>query len=321
MLDARPKALARSPRPAPTPTLASSVGLTAVLGGERHTRQQTRPSLDSPTVRVEVTTEPPAKARADLEALGLFEGEQLPQPYAELAGAGDVRAAFRKLTLLRPDPERRLLVVGLGKRTELEPERLRVAAALSVAEAGRYDARTLAWTLPEAPQAGPAELAAGLTDGAVLASFRFDRFKPRDPSDPPPARLERLVLAVPNGAGQIEPAVAAARVSSEAANRARELQALPSNVVTPSYLADRAREIAGGHEALSAAILDRAEVAELGMGGLTAVARGKRRGAAADHASLRAIGRRPGRRSGWSARRSPSTPAGSRSSPRPRWRR
>ncbi len=225
-------------------------------------------------MRVEVTAEPPVRAQAGLEALGLFEGEQLPEAYRELAGAGDVRAGFRKLTLLRPDAERRVLVIGLGKRAELEPERLRVAAALAVAEAGRYEARALVWTVPEAPQASAAELAAGLTEGTVLASFRFDRFKSRDSDDPPPARLERLVLAVAGGAEGIEPAVAAARVSSEAANRARELQALPSNVVTPSYLADRAQEIADGHQALSATILGRAEVAELGMGGLTAVARG-----------------------------------------------
>jgi leucyl aminopeptidase len=223
-------------------------------------------------VRVETTTDPPADLEADLEAIGLFEEEPLPEPYREVAGAGDARAGFRKLTLLRPEAQRRVLVIGLGKREELEPERMRVAAALAVAEAGRYDAKTLAWALPEAPRAGAAELAAGLTEGTVLASFRFDRFKPRDPDDPPPTRLERLLIAA--GGDQLEPAVVAARVSSEAANRARELQALPSNVVTPTYLADRAREIADGHEALSATILDRAEVAERGMGGLTAVARG-----------------------------------------------
>ena len=35
-----------------------------------------------------------------------------------------------------------------------------------------------------------------------------------------------------------------ARVGAEAANRARDLQNLPANVVTPTYLADRARELA-----------------------------------------------------------------------------
>jgi leucyl aminopeptidase len=225
-------------------------------------------------VRVEVTTEPAPALGADLEALALFAEEQLPEPYRAVAGAGDVRAAFRRLTLLRPDARRRVLVVGLGERAELGPERLRVAAALSVAEAERYDARTLAWTVPEGPRAGVAELAAGLTEGTVLASFRFDRFKPEPADDPPPPRLQRLVVAVDGGAEAVERAVGAARIAAEAANRARELQALPSNVLTPLQLAERAREIAAAREALSVVTLGRAEIEELGMGGLAAVAKG-----------------------------------------------
>jgi leucyl aminopeptidase len=222
-------------------------------------------------VRVEVTTQ--TAPRAGLEALALFEGEQLPEPYREVPGAGDARAGFRKLTLLRPDNERRILVVGLGKRAELEAERLRVAAALSIAEAGRFAVQTLAWTVPEAPQGDAADLAAGIVEGAVLASFRFDRYKARDPDDPPPPSIKRLVLVAADTAA-VEPACSTARISSEAANRARELQALPSNVATPTYLADRAGELAAADASISVETLGRAEIEQRGMGGLTAVAKG-----------------------------------------------
>src|SRR5204863_8782100 len=125
---------------------------------------------------------------ADREAPGLLEGQQLPEAYLALPGAGDGKAGFRKLALLRPENGRRVLVVGLGKPSELNAERLRVAAALSVAEAGRYEARTITWALPDAPGAvaTPPELVTGLVEGAILASFRFDRFKSRDAGDPPP---------------------------------------------------------------------------------------------------------------------------------------
>jgi len=227
-------------------------------------------------VRVEVASEPFAEVRADLQALALFEGDELPAPYREAAGARDARPANRKLTLLRPDPERRLLVLGLGKREELEPERLRVAAALSVAEASRYDARSLAWALPErrTGAATASELAAALVEGAILASFRFDRFKSRDPENPTPASMERLTVVADEDAEGLPPALEAARISSEAANRARELQALPSNIVTPAYLADRAHEIAAAHEAIAVEVIGRDEIAERGMGGLAAVAKG-----------------------------------------------
>ncbi len=223
-----------------------------------------------------MTDKPFAGVEADLHATGLFDGDELPEAHRDLPGARDVKTAFKKLTLLRPERPERLLVVGLGKREDLDAERLREAAALVVAEASRYEAQTIAWALPEAPDDHPAPdaRAAALVEGTVLASYRFDRFKSRDPEDPPPPRLERLLLAAGDDASAVAQAAEVARVASEAANRARELQGLPSNVVTPSYLADRAREIADAHEAITAEVLGREEIEQRGMGGLAAVARG-----------------------------------------------
>jgi leucyl aminopeptidase len=117
-----------------------------------------------------------------------------------------------------------------------------------------------------------ARSAAALVEGTELATYRFDRYKGSDGDDEPRPRIESLALV-----GVSEPAGEAARVAlvaARAANRARELQNLPANVVTPSYLADRAREIASAHERVSAEVMDRAEVEKLGMGGLVGVARG-----------------------------------------------
>jgi leucyl aminopeptidase len=226
-------------------------------------------------VRVDVTSKPFAGIDADLHAMALFEGEELREAYRDLPGAGDVKAGFKKLTLLRPERERRLLVIGLGKRDDLDAERLRVAAALALKEAGGLEARSIAWALPEGEGGpGPEARAAALVEGAVLAAYRFDRFKSRDADDPPPPRVERLVVCVDERADAVAPHVETAQVAAEAANRARELQDLPSNVVTPSYLAERAGEIAAAHEAVSVEVLGRAEIEERGMGGLAAVSKG-----------------------------------------------
>src|SRR4029078_400844 len=61
---------------------------------------------------------------------------------------------------------------------------------------------------------------------------------------------------------------------AEAQNRARDLQSLPSNVATPSYLARRAREIASGHRTVTDGVVDRRQMIEKGMGGLVAVSQG-----------------------------------------------
>ena len=163
-----------------------------------------------------------------------------------------------------------MLVVGLGSRDEFEPERARVAAAVASREAASLEARTLAWVVPDEGEA--ASVAAALVEGTVLASYRFDRYTAAAPDDEPRPSVESLtILGADAAAGD---AAREALIAAEAANRARELQNLPANVVTPSYLAERAQEIASAHDTVTADVMGRAEVEALGMGGLIAVARG-----------------------------------------------
>ena len=225
-------------------------------------------------MQIDVTESPLAEVDADLHVTGLCDGEELPEPIASAPGAGEVKTAFKKTATLRLEGGRPQLIVGLGKREELDAERLRVAAAIATKEAGRLDARRLAWAPPVATAAGGhGEVAAALVEGTVLASYRFDRFRSRDPEDPPPAAVEELILAGADAA-VIGADVEAARVASDAANRARELQSLPANVLKPEDLAERAREIASAHDSVSVEVLGREEIAERGMGGLAAVSSG-----------------------------------------------
>jgi leucyl aminopeptidase len=209
---------------------------------------------------------------ADVHAIALPDGAQLPDELTALAGADDVRTGSGKLTLLRGERPARLLVAGLGPADEVDAEALRVAAARVAKEAAQLEARTLAWAVPELPEVSAVAAAAALTEGTILASYRFDRFR-SDDSDEPKPRLERLAFA-----DAADPAIASAvdvaRVAATAANRARELQHLPANHATPSFLAARAEEIAAAHDAVEATILGPEEIAERGMGGIVAVSQG-----------------------------------------------
>src|SRR5687767_1798520 len=143
---------------------------------------------------VETTAAPLAEAEADLHVLALADGEELPSELADAPGAADVKTAFKKLAVVRPGSPERLLAAGLGKPDDVDAERLRVAAALAVKQAGRFDATTIAFALP-ASGPGDEAAAAALVDGAVLASYRFDRFRSRDEDDPEPPGLERVVVS------------------------------------------------------------------------------------------------------------------------------
>ena len=56
------------------------------------------------------------------------------------------------------------------------------------------------------------------------------------------------------------------QVAAGAANAARDLQNLPANVATPTFLAGRATEIADAYESLEVELLDREAIVARGMG-------------------------------------------------------
>jgi leucyl aminopeptidase len=218
-------------------------------------------------MKVEVKQVELRDAGSDLVVVGLSEVGKLPAPIAAAAGADTAKAGFKKLSLLRPEGFPPVLAVGLGERDELDAERLRVAAAVAAKEAGRLEARSLAWALPELDDSGAA--AEALVTGTILAAYRFDRFKSGDGDDSP--RLDSLTLLAP---AEVADAAERARIAAEAQNRARDLQSTPANFATPTFLAERAEEIAAGSDALSVEVLGRAELEEKGMGGLLAVSQG-----------------------------------------------
>jgi leucyl aminopeptidase len=221
-------------------------------------------------VRVEVDEVAPEQVDADLLCLGLFEGDEIPQRLADAPGADDAKPTYKKLAVLRPARPQRVAVVGLGSREEFAPERARVAAALATRRAASHEAKEVAWLPPDGGEA--AAVAAALVEGTILAAYRFDRYKQAGAGDEPPPRIEKLTLL--GSQQELSDAAEGARVAAEAENRARELENLPGNVATPTFLAERAREIAAGDQRVSAEVFGRVEFERLGMGGLAAVSRG-----------------------------------------------
>jgi leucyl aminopeptidase len=217
-------------------------------------------------MKVELSQGEPTSAAVDLVAIGLVEGGELPDAVASTRGANAAKGELKRLSLLRPDDSPPVLVVGLGKRDELNAERLRVAAAVAAKEAKRLEASSIAWALPDGADAAPAE---ALVTGTILAAYSFDRFRKGDGEDA--GALQALTLL---GPAELAAAVETARIAAEAQNRARDLQSTPANVATPSYLADRAEEIAASADSLSAEILGPEEIAAKKMGGLLAVSQG-----------------------------------------------
>jgi leucyl aminopeptidase len=182
--------------------------------------------------------------------------------------SGEARTGLGKVAVVHEEDgngeRRRVILVGMGKRNELNGEKVRVAAAAVAARAKEIGTRSLSWE-------APGGLAAPVVEGTLLKLYEFDRFKTKDDKDEEPAGVTSLELAGEDVAAE---AVSEAAVGARAVNRARDLQNLPSNVANPEFLAERAREIADAYDNLEVEVFGREAIAEMGMGAFTAVAQG-----------------------------------------------
>ncbi|HEX6458721.1 MAG TPA: leucyl aminopeptidase [Thermoleophilaceae bacterium] len=207
----------------------------------------------------------PGDTDADTRVVGLFEGEQLDEPgLKELSESGEAKGGFKKLAVTHVDGKR-VVVVGLGKRDEMEPDRARTAAAVAAARASEVGARSLSWAAPSP------ELAGAIVEGTLLKLYKFDRFK----SSNDDSNSDSITsLEVSSEDADVDDAVSEGHVRADATNRTRDLQNLPSNVATPEFLENRAREIADDHDFLEFESFGRDEIESMGMGAFTAVASG-----------------------------------------------
>src|SRR5215211_3929979 len=219
-------------------------------------------------IQVRARSGAPQETDADTRVVGLFEGEAPDDDAAgPLAESGEAKGGLRKLAVTHEDGGRRVIVVGLGKRDEFDHESARVAAGAAAQRARELGANALSWTAPEAA-GGPGPL----VEGTLLALYEFKQFKSNNDEDG--AAIGSLEV-VSDDAHAAE-AVEQARIRAEAANAARDLQNTPSNVATPTFLADRARELADTHDSLSFEAFGPDEIESRGMGAFAAVARGSR---------------------------------------------
>ncbi len=176
-----------------------------------------------------------------------------------------------------------ILAVGIGKKDICSLETLRRAAASAVKAAASIRARTLALVEPD-KESFPrgvvpvghdhaTAVAGALTEGALLAAYRFDKYKAIEPDS-----YRGLVsLTVVTGYASRLPGcsrgVREATVVCEAAWLARDLSNAPGNEIYPETLASRAKK-SGRRSGFRVRVLGEHDIEKLKMGGLLGVARG-----------------------------------------------
>ena len=225
----------------------------------------------------------------DAIIVSIFEEEPLQSAAAEVDAAlegaisalresGEITGKLNEVTVLYTLgklPAQRVAVVGLGKREELELDRIRQAAAVSSQRLRKAKARRLASVVHGAGLGSiePEQAAQAVVEGTLLGLYEFRTYKTEDEEDH--SEVEELVLIEQEKTKQaaLERGVEVGQITAEATNLVRDLVNTPANDLTPTKLAQRAQEIAAT-VGLECEVLGREQMAELGLNLLLGVAQG-----------------------------------------------
>jgi leucyl aminopeptidase len=182
---------------------------------------------------------------------------------AEFAGKPD---QLLELSTLGRTKAKRIFLVGVGDKRQLDEARLLAATATLARSANCANAKSMALSLPEA-----AELRVA-AQGVTLGAYRFTRYLTGD-RKPKTELGEVRLFKAGKGSGADKAEIALGVALAEAVCIARNAVNEPPNELYPEKLAELARKIAKQHK-LQITVLDKKGIAQAGMKLHSAVGQG-----------------------------------------------
>ena len=220
---------------------------------------------------MKITTERKPLEKVETEALivPVFEGRKEERfGAASLFETREIEGKSLELTLLHHPPgvaADRVLLAGAGKPERWDAAELRRLAGAAVRHLRAKSMKRIALALEDGPASG--ELVRAAVEGAILADFDPDRYKTGNDK-----KAVDSFAVVANGPG-VDEAAEQGKIIAEAQNFTRTLVNEPGNRLTPSQVAEAARQMAAEF-GLSCEVLEQPQMAKLGMGALLGVAQG-----------------------------------------------
>jgi leucyl aminopeptidase len=192
--------------------------------------------------------------------------------------SGDLQGGPGATLLLRNLPgvaTERVLLVALGPERGLDEIRYHAALAAAiqgVLATGAQDATLCFEEIPVEGRDGAWKIEQAVR-AVMERTYRFDRLKSGTRRAKPP--LQKVSFHVAGRSRSATDAVRRGAAIAEGITLAKDLANLPGNICTPAYLAHQAKDLAARHR-FKVAVLERKDMAKLGMGSFLAVARGSR---------------------------------------------
>lgn len=216
-----------------------------------------------------------------------FEGEKRPEAdtaavdnkldgaISNLIKQGDIKGKLNEITLLHSLgklPAGRIVVLGLGKKKELTTNKVRGAIAESCRYLrGKGAANIASIVIGDGINGIKSDAAVqAMTEGSILGLYTFKKYTTKQENGS--GEIKELTI-IGKDKKPMEKAIAKGKIIAEAANFARDMVNEPGNVMTPTKMAETAREITKKYH-LKVDIFDKDKMKELGMGGLLGVSQG-----------------------------------------------
>lgn len=166
--------------------------------------------------------------------------------------------------------EKRLLLLGLGKKEELSEETLRKAGASALEKAKELKLSTLSFLPPSLTHMTQETAEEALVEGMLLASYPLKTHKAKKPEEER-ASLKEVALI---GGVLSKKAANDLLHLSEAVFFARDLVIGNADDITPAFLAENAREMGRAYPSVSVKVLGKEALIREKMGLILAVSRG-----------------------------------------------
>lgn len=240
-------------------------------------------------MELRVQTGDVSSLKSDGIVVNLFEGATTPEGatfsvdkklkglLTKLIKKGDIKGKLGNATIvhtLERLPADRVCVVGLGKPSEFTLDRARQAAANGVKALRSAGAKKIATVVHGIGIEGVevASAAQATAEGVVMGLWQFRKYH-TDNSDI--KELAEVVMVERDSAKLkiIKEGAARGEILAHATNLARDLANEPGNAITPTRLADIAKDVAKKH-GLEFYVIDRVKAKKLGMGAFLGVAQG-----------------------------------------------
>ncbi len=170
-------------------------------------------------------------------------------------------------------PAKRVLLAGLGKPEEFDLEKWRCAAS----KAGQFirdsEIKQFSFQIKRFKDLPEEELTESFVTGFLLGTYQFNEFKTLERDKI--RQVEEIVLLGEDEqeVRRIEQGLSRGKIISEAVCLARDLVNGPGNQVTPTLLAEKARQVAKDHS-MEIHVMEVSEAEAMGMGAFAGVARG-----------------------------------------------